>query len=218
MGSYIIGLGPCCITKYAINDMNLDAPTLPFDWMFSSLSFIKKVLIDDFAQLLDKNNIRSTNPCWSKDKSYNICYNNDILKTHTIQTHLLSKNELPDYYNFHMWNHYNLLDTEQYDKYFKYVERFKTMVEADSKKLFIYVLYYNSNINDVIEFNDYLYEHVRNYNFLCINCIKVSLPRVDITCSYEKKNLYVYDVDIDKWEDKIPMPILTKIKAVIDTL
>jgi hypothetical protein len=82
MNYHLVSLGPYCITKTAINRMDLKSPTMPFDWMFSSLSFIKKVMMDNFLQLMNIDHIRSTNPCWSKNKSYHILYNNDILQTY----------------------------------------------------------------------------------------------------------------------------------------
>ena len=154
MSVHVVSLGPFCITKYAINDMALESPTMPFDWMFSSLTFIKEVCADNFIQLMEKKNIRSTNPCWSKNKSYNICYNDSILRTKNIQTHYISKNEMCDYRNFHMWNHYNLLEEEQYDKYKKYVERFQTMFLSEERKLFIYIQYYDNTIEEVIDFKN----------------------------------------------------------------
>jgi hypothetical protein len=136
----IISLGPFCITKALINNLKYHSPTLPFDWMFSSLPFIKKVLLNNFNDLVNKDLIKSSNPCWDKNKSYNLQYNSDILQSKNVTTHFLIKNELPDYYNFHMWNHYNLLEDEQYNKYMKYVDRFKTIFKSDELKFFIYTL------------------------------------------------------------------------------
>lgn len=218
MSTPIVSLGPYCVTKTAINNMKFDAPAMPFDWMFSSLAFVKKVLMDNFQSLMMKENIRSTNPCWSKDKSYNILYNTDILNTYTIQTHLLYKKEMPDYYNFHMWNHYNLLEEEQYNKYDKYVERFKSVYCSSEFKIFMYVHYYEDAIDEIIEFNNYLNQHVQNYTFFCINCKKVPNPSKDILCSYDKDNLYICDVDIEKWEDDIPLSSLDSIKKHIITI
>ena len=215
MSVHIVGLGPCCITKYAINDMKFESPTMPFDWMFSSLTFIKEVLNDNFEKLMDKTNIRSTNPCWTKNKSYNICYNDAILLTKNIQTHFLSKNEMCDYRNFHMWNHYNLLEEEQYNKYKKYIERFQTMFLSEERKLFIYTQYYDNTIEEVIDFNEYLNGATSNYVLVCIRCIKVSHPTETINCSFIHKNLYIFDIEIDKWEDTIPKSKLVFIKEKI---
>ena len=59
MNYYIISLGPYCITKNTINRMKYNSKTMPFDWMFSSLTFIKNVITDNFKSLLNKENIKS---------------------------------------------------------------------------------------------------------------------------------------------------------------
>jgi hypothetical protein len=215
MGIHIVSLGPFCITKTAINDMNFNSPTMPFDWMFTSLTFIKEVLIDNFEQLMDKSKIRSTNPCWNKNKSYNICYNDGILRTKNIQTHYIYNNDKHDYYNFHMWNHYNLLEVEQYNKYKKYVERFQSMFSSVEMKLFIYVQYYDDAIDEVIDFNNYLFESIHNYVFVCIRCIKATHPTDIINVSYNHKNLSIFDIEIDKWDAQIPKSHLFGIKEKI---
>jgi hypothetical protein len=122
---YIISLGPVCMTKYAINQMNYEAKTLPFDWMFSSLQFIKSVMMDNFKELLNRDNIQSTNPYYNPNKSFNNVYNKHILSHPNTITHLWHKNELRETFNFHMWNHYNLVEEEQYIKYKKYIDIYK---------------------------------------------------------------------------------------------
>jgi hypothetical protein len=215
----IISLGPFCITKALINNLKYHSPTLPFDWMFSSLPFIKKVLLNNFNDLVNKDLIKSSNPCWDKNKSYNLQYNSDILQSKNVTTHFLIKNELPDYYNFHMWNHYNLLEDEQYNKYMKYVDRFKTIFESDELKFFIYIQYYDDTIREIIDFNDYLMETITNYKLFCIKCIKTNKKRKDhFYCSYEKDNLHIYDLEIEKYEDNINTEDLDKIKIAINNL
>ena len=220
MNYSIVSLGPFCITKNAINDMSYNSPTMPFDWMFSSLPFIKSVLQDDFCQLLKKEYIYSTNPCWSKDKSYNILYNDSILQSKNINTHLLTKNEMADYNNFHMWNHYNLLEEEQYTKYEKYVKRFQTMTRCSHLKIFLYIQYYENNIFDVIDLNDYLLNTMTNYQLVCIHCKKVDKERIngDLVCSYNKNNLYIYDLEIEKYQDNLEKEALQQIRTALDAI
>jgi hypothetical protein len=218
MNYYIISLGPYCITKNAINKMNYNSKTMPFDWMFSSLTFIKNVIINDFEILLNRENIKSTNPCWDKNASYNILYNNDILQSKNITNHLLIKNELYDYNNFHMWRHYNLLEEEQFTKYKKYINRFKETIKSTDLKIFLFIQYYDNNcIEEIVNFNDYLMQNIINYKFICIKCFKVQNKTFDFNCSYNKENLYIYDLEIYTYEDNIEENDLTKIKKVIDS-
>jgi len=218
MNNHIVSLGPFCITKDAINSMNFYSKTMPFDWMFSSLLFIKDVIKDDFNLLLNKEYIKSTNPCWDKNKSYNILYNENILKSKNITNHFLIKNELAEYYNFHMWNHYNLLDEEQYNKYIKYVSRFKSMIQSEDLKIFLYVQYYDDTINEIIEFNNYINETIKNYKLLCINCKKVNIKTNNLICSYNDNNLYIYDLEIEIYKNNLEEYDLEEIKQVINSL
>jgi len=194
--NYIISLGPCCITKRAINKMNLESKTMPFDWMFSSLTFIERVVADNFEHLLRRENLKSTNPCWDKNASYNILYNDEILKSKNITNHLLIKNELMDYNNFHMWRHYNLLEEEQFNKYSKYVNRFREAIIAPELKIFLFIQYYDNNCTEEItRFNTFLTHHIINYKFICIKCFKVKNKTFHFIRSYEKENLYIYDLE-----------------------
>jgi len=213
----IISLGPFCMTKTCINNMQFNSPTMPFDWMFSSLTFIKSVIKDNFKELLNKKNIHSNKPCWSTNKSYHSLYNNDILQSKNITTHLLSKNELADYNNFHMWNHYNLLEEEQYEKYFKYIERFRTILNSESIKIFFYIQYYDDSIEEIIDFNDYLSNNIINYKFVCIHC-KKSEEEKKFFCYYNKNNLYIYNLCINNYQDNIELIDVDKIKNEINSI
>jgi hypothetical protein len=220
MSYFIVSLGPFCITKTCINNMQFESPTMPFDWMFSSLTFIKNVLKDNFQELLNKKNIYSTNPCWSKNKSYNSLYNSDVLQSKNITTHLLYKNELDDYNNFHMWNHYNLLEEEQYAKYFKYVERFRTMLNSTDLKIFFYIQYYDDNTEEIIDFNHYLSNNIKNYKFVCIHCKKSQEEEEEkkLFCYYNKNNLYIYNLLIKNYQDNIDLLDAEKIKTEIHSI
>jgi hypothetical protein len=221
MNHFIVSLGPFCITKTTINQMDLISKTMPFDWMFSSLPFIKNVLIDNFSELLNKENIRSTNPCWSKDKSYNILYNNTILQSKNITTHLLAKKEFDDYNNFHMWNHYNLLEEEQYVKYVKYVERFRQMINSTDLKIFLYIHYYDDTLFDVFDFNEYLMNQITNYKFICIHCKKVEVKNNYSErgiCCYKENNLHIYNIEIEKFHDTLDDESIDFIKKIINDL
>ena len=215
---YIISLGPHCITKNAINKMKYISPTMPFDWMFSSLPFIKMILIDNFNRLLNRDYIKSTNPCFSKDKSYNVLYNNSILHHPNITNHLLIKNELCDYNNFHMWNHYNLLEDEQYTKYKKYIDRFNNVLQIDDLKIFLYIQYYNHPIDEILDFNNYIMTRITNYKLLCIKCNKVDTKTDLFVCSYNHNNVYIYELEIDTYQDDMEDIHLDKIKIIIDNI
>lgn len=218
MNYHIIGLGPYCITKKAINQMKYSSKTMPFDWMFSSLPFIKAVLLDDFQRLLQKDNIKSSNPCWDKNASYNTVYNEDIVRSKNITTHLLIKNEICDYNNFHMWRHYNLLEEEQFLKYTKYVKRFKEAVKSTDLNVFLYIQYYdNDSIEEMVDFNEYLLHNVTNYRFICIKCCKVEHKTFEFRRSYEKGHLYIYDLEIYTYRDDLEENELNRIKREIDT-
>ena len=218
MNYYIVSLGPCCMTKYVINTMKYHSPTMPFDWMFSSLTFIKNIMMDNFNLLLDKNYIKSTNPCWNKNKSYNILYNNDILQSKNITNHLLLKNELCDYHNFHMWNHYNLLEDEQFLKYKKYVNRFQEMLQSKELKIFLFIQYYDNDcIEEIIDFNEYLSKNIINYKMICIKCKKVDNKTQEFYCSYNTNNLHIYDLEIYNYQDTIEDEDVVKIKMEIDS-
>jgi hypothetical protein len=217
MNNYIISLGPFCITKTAINQIGFYSKTMPFDWMFSSLNFIKNVIMDDFNNLLNIDYICSTNPCWSKNKSYNTLYNDNILKSKNITTHLLSKEEYADYDNFHMWSHYNLLEEENYNKYVKYVERFKNVIHSRDKKIFLYIQYYDESLLDVFDFNEYLNNTIINYKLICIHCKKVSEKNNEtIILSYDKNDLLIYNIEIEKYSDTLEDKYLEHLKKIID--
>jgi hypothetical protein len=200
--------------------MSFNSPTMPFDWMFSSLSFIKSVLQDEFSQLLSKEYICSSNPCWSKNKSYHTLYNSSILQSKNITTHLLTKNEMADYYNFHMWSHYNLLEEEQYVKYEKYVKRFQSMTKSNHLKIFLYIQYYDDTISDVIDLNNYLSNIIKNYKFVCIHCKKVNKEIINNTlvCTYNINNLYIYDLEIENYQDNLEQSALQQIKKELDII
>lgn len=199
--------------------MKYNSKTMPFDWMFSSLTFIKDVISNDFGLLLNKENIKSKNPCWDKNASYNVLYNDDILKSKNITNHLLIKKELCDYNNFHMWRHYNLLEEEQYSKYQKYVNRFRDTIKSEEFKIFLYIQYYDNNcLEEIFNFNDFLQKTVSNYKFVCIKCKKVEIKTTDFVCSYNNKNLHIYDLEVCKYEDELEEKDLEKIKAEMEAL
>jgi hypothetical protein len=204
------------MTKYAINQMNYYAKTLPFDWMFSSLLFIQTVMEDNFKELMNMNYIKSNNPYYSKNKSLNILYNKTIIDNVNIFNHFLFKNELKEVCNFHMWNHYNLLEEAQYIKYKKYIDRFTDIISSDDLKLFLYIQYFNEDVNDVFVFNNYLNKTVKNYRFICLNCIKIN-DKDHFYCTYNENNLSVYELAMDKY-DYIPQYHLDKLKIIIDDM
>jgi hypothetical protein len=114
-----------------------------------------------------------------------------------------------------MWNHYNLLEEENYTKYLKYVNRFQTMLTSSAIKVFMYIQYYDTTLDEVIDFNTYLQDHIKDYVLICIHCKKTEHPSSTLLPSYEKDNLYVYDLEIDKWEDELPLSALEDIKKKI---
>ena len=117
-----------------------------------------------------------------------------------------------------MWRHYNLLEEEQYIKYNKYVNRFRETIKSTDLKIFIFIQYYDNNcIDEIVSFNDYLLQNIINYKFICIKCFKVKDKTFDFMCSYNNNNLYIYDLEIYRYEDEIEENNLEKIKKEIDS-
>jgi hypothetical protein len=213
---FIFSIGPCCITKNLINELGYISKTGPFDWMFSSIDSIHKIIMDDFSNLLDKTFLRSENPCWDVNKSFNIKYNNAIKNNTNVSSHLIRKNEMMDYNNFHMFNHYNLLDEQQYDKYYKIVDRFKNNLKSPNHKLFLYINYYNDSSESLFELNKYFEKTIDNYTILSINCIKVdSICNSDLNCVYEHENLVIYNFYITDYNDFFDNGQIGKLGGVI---
>jgi hypothetical protein len=83
----------------------------------------------------------------------------------------------------------------------------------------VYIQYYYDTIREIIDFNDYLMETITNYKLFCIKCIKTNKKRKDhFYCSYEKDNIHIYDLEIEKYEDNINTEDLDKIKIAINNL
>jgi hypothetical protein len=127
---------------------------------------------------------------------------------------------MADYQNFHMWNHYNLLEEDEYAKYEKYVNRFQIVTSGKDFKIFFYIQYYDDTISDVIDLNDYLMTIMTNYKFVCIHCKKIDKERIpsDLVCSYDKNNLYIYDLEIEKYQDNLEKEALQQIKIELDAI
>lgn len=210
MTSTIVGLGPFCITKYAINKMNLKAPTMPFDWMFSSLKFIQECIEDDFQLLLDRRYIAQNDPMWSNEKSLHLLYNDKIEKDPLIWHHCNYKGDRHPNDYFHMWNHYNLLNDATYGRYCEKIQRLRNALS--SKILFIYTLYYGFPIDTVMKFNEYLKQKHIDYHIYVIQCVLTNENKNGNNVSNEG-NMTIHKIGVEKWEDEIPDEYLSSIKT-----
>jgi hypothetical protein len=116
-----------------------------------------------------------------------------------------------------MWRHYNLLEADTYTKYITYVDRFKEVFQTPDLKLFLYIQSYgNESIEEMVDFNEYLLDSITNYRFICIKCSTVKEKTFEFRCSYDKDNLYIYDLEVSAYKDEIEEDDLKKIKSVMD--
>lgn len=209
----IISLGPFCITKYAINKMKLDSPTMPFDWMFSSLPFIKNCIEDKFQTLLSRQYIFQRGPCWSNEKSLHDIYNQQIRNHPIITYHMTYKGDnTAEYDHFHMWNHYNLCKNDSYDRYKMLVERFMEALKSSEKKVFFYTLYYDKiDIDEIIAFDQFLKQTIENYYLVIIHCTFLKPVIIETP-----DNIKIYSFQVNRWSDEIPDEILTSINNCLN--
>jgi hypothetical protein len=77
-----IGLGGSCQTAHQLEINKLKGPTLPFDWVVSPFSSVHTLLANDFADLLEKENIALVQDdvvgWYVEDKKYRIRFLHDF--------------------------------------------------------------------------------------------------------------------------------------------
>jgi hypothetical protein len=163
-------LGHLCFSSFLLKTLNIKKESYPFDWIFSNLNIIKHCIEDKFKTFLDK-------------KYYTRICNKNITNKRkmNLQRHI--------YYfpngNI-MFNHHNPINTKDYNYFLRCVNRFKILLKKKSNKLFIY---YHKNYENkpfdennklnIIEFNNFLKMHTKNYTILSIYVQKSNTSSLD---------------------------------------
>ena len=134
----------------------------PFDWVFSTRDIADHCIKDDFAIFLDKSYYTDNGSQWHDNQC-----------GHTK-------------YHLNMFNHHDLRKEKDYNYYVRCVDRFRTLLQKEEHKLFIFLFpngEYNSHKESfkdtIIEFNNTMKTKTRNYTLLCI----INMPNKEFNLS-----------------------------------
>jgi len=152
----IISIGPYCATADILKKHNLRQEAYPFDYIFSSLEMVKHCINNKFNIFLDKKYYTNgTNNNSTKHTFYCKFLDTDILLKHHI-AHRYSVNYKVSSGN--LFNHHNLLlHKEHYKAFERRCKRFLDVInEKNNKNFLVYYDKYTNNINDLVEFANYI--------------------------------------------------------------
>jgi len=166
----VISFGHRCTAGIFMKGLNVKTESYPFDWIFSNLNIVKHCIEDNFETFLNK-------------KYYTRICDKSVTNKHkiNIQKHIyyFPKGNI-------MFNHHNPLNSKDYNYFVRCVNRFKSLLKNKSNKLFIYYHrnYENkpfdeNNKLNIIEFNDFLKMHTKNYTILSIYVQKSNTSSLD---------------------------------------
>uniref|UniRef100_A0A6C0EXW3 Uncharacterized protein n=1 Tax=viral metagenome TaxID=1070528 RepID=A0A6C0EXW3_9ZZZZ len=143
---HFCSLGTLCHSSLLLKRNKLKKCSYPFDWIYSNGDNILHCIKNGFKIFLDETYYININD--------NKCGHS--------------------YYHEKMFNHHNPLKKEDYNYYVRCVERFKTLLKCNKRKLFV-MMYVNmkqddiKNINkNMIKFNKRFSKHTTNYILLVI--------------------------------------------------
>lgn len=151
-----ISIGPNCSSSDLLKVENLKKKSYPFDSIFSSLEIVKHCIDDKFKTFLDRNQYEP-GICESSTRHRFYCkyLDTDVLMKHHLihgfnilnpQDHKISSGNL--------FNHHDLINNEDhYEAFKRRVERFLTLLESDTKIVFVYYDKYTENYEELIEFS-----------------------------------------------------------------
>jgi len=153
---YFISIGPYCTTTDILKKYKHRLQALPFDYIFSSLEMIKHCINDQFNIFLDKKYYTNgTNENSNRHTFYCKMLDTDILLKHHI-AHGYNKNYKVSSGN--LFNHHNLLHNEKtYKAFERRCKRFMNII--NQKRNIVYFVYYDkytNNIDNLVEFSNYL--------------------------------------------------------------
>lgn len=159
---YFISIGPYCKTVELLKRYNLRLEAFPFDYIYSSLEMIKHCINDKFNIFLDKKYYTI-----GTDKNSN----RHTFYCKMLDTDLLLKHHIKQGYNKNykvssgnLFNHHNLLHNEEtYNAFKRRCYRFMNIINQKSDKVnFVYFNKYTNNIDDLVEFSNYLKLYYEN--------------------------------------------------------
>jgi len=144
--SYVCSLGTLCHTGKIMQATGLKLCSYPFDWIFTDPTAVISCIEDGFVNFLDKTKYIE-NASWG---------------TWGHQT-----------YHQEMFTHRNPFLTKNYQYYERCVDRFKQLLARDDQKLFVMMFPNKDDVdpemkNTLIEFNNKLATHTKNYRLLVI--------------------------------------------------
>jgi hypothetical protein len=202
----IIPMGYRCSSSEIIRILNLKKESYPFDWIISKLSTIKDCILNDFKEFLKIENyvkkemntyniIDSVKLLVTRDKcSINTYYNQDMIDDFNTYDSKLSL------------VHHDISKTEDYEYYKRCINRFKNILQSDSKKFYLYthqiigINEYNQIKDDIItefiNFNEFIKTISNNINGLFFILVKTNTEY----CNLENINLnpFIYVVMTNK--------------------
>jgi len=198
-----ISIGPYCASAYILERHNLRTNAYPFDYIFSSLEFVKHAINDKFDIFLDKQYYKNGS---SNNNMHHSFYSNfidtEILKQHHIANNLHDiANNLQ---NREIFLHHNLLNND--NDYLAFVRRCKRLlelIEKNNKIVFVYYNCYTYEFNDLIDFYN-SFSHNKN-----IYVVGIFQNNLDKKILYENTNCKIYqNYDISYIFDEIKSTFL----------
>lgn len=109
---YVISIGDFCFWAFYIRDCKWREASFPFDWMFTNLSFIIDCIEENFEPIME----------YIKNKSQ-----------HGQRTYIGQPFPQPS------TAHHKMQTDEDYQHYYRTIERWKQIMESDKKILFLHI-------------------------------------------------------------------------------
>jgi hypothetical protein len=176
-----ISIGPYCESSIILKQHNLRLNSYPFDYIFSSLAMITHCINDKFDIFLDKQYYTTG----SDDKSTRHTYYCKYLDTPLLLQHNLRHNHYYIPSNGNLFNHHNLLDDNQHNKFKVRCQRLLDLIDNNNKIVFVYYNCYTSDYDDIIDF----YNNFSNDNIYVVGIFENSYDKKIL---YEHKNCKIY--------------------------
>jgi len=177
-------LGSLCHSAKLLERNNLKIESHPFDWIRTNTEMVEHCISDDYKSLLNKDLYIEY-----KDHPY--------IQNHQTGHSLYSKmvdNEV-------IFQHYNPLKNQSdYDYFERCVNRFRSLLKKEEKKLFLFFDFanktdYKKTLDSAIKLSQFIGNHTVNYKLLFINNEGAGYTAHEIK---REKNLYFLDLKTKK--------------------
>ena len=169
-----ISIGPFCRTAIILKALNKRNCSYPFDYIFSSIKMVNHCIENEFKFLLDKSYISTIN----EEQSSHSLYDSYLFDIYNKQ------------YRKVVFNHHNLLNDENYNKFKIRCQKFLNMINNKNNKVCLIYTIKTDEINIQFELDEYIKLSVLlpHINIIILN---ITASKEDI---YNNNNLYIYDL------------------------